>query len=268
MDVAITLAGLVVLLLVTGDMIVTTVSGQGQGRLSAEVGESVYSMLGWVGTRINFTRLKRMTGAIVLLSVGAFWLTGIWFGWTLIFFGAELVVIPEPEDIDRFFAALTYIGSVISTVGSSRLDAAGFAGRLLTGIAGLQGIIVLTLTVSYLLNLTQTVVKGRAFSLHIGKAKEFDDLDRSSAMGQFTQLCSQLSIFPLAIYFAPPRQAVSTADALAHFICLVREDSPGGHEREVLEEAVMLLPLLTERAGEKDMDDLERWRVRYGSWMR
>lgn len=257
--------GIMLLFAVSADFIASTVGANGQGRASAWVGERVYSLLNMISTRIN--RPRRLTGPLVVLAIGLFWVLSAWMAWTLIFFGTESLVTTQAEEPGDFPAVFAYVGSVLSTAGNSSLEPAGFLGKLLNDLIAIQGMAVLTMTVSYLLNLSQTVMKSRAFCAEICAADAFEDLDRSVALAEFRLLCARLHVSPLALYFAPPHGEAALADALIIFVDKVKKSAAASaHDRAVVEKGLRLLPL-RQSAGDEtpSVERLSEWRRRYGA---
>ncbi len=260
------LAGAVLLLAILWDFVASTVGTHGQGRFTAWLGERLFTGMAWVNRHTKGDRARRLTGPVILLGIGAFWIFGTWAAWTLIFYGSGTLIITatqEPSDLPGTF---TFVGSALSTAGSSEFGTTGFFGNLLTVLAAVQGMTVLTLTVSFILNLSSTVMEGRAFSLATSSARSLDELERSGALQEFRTLCARLHVSPVALYFAPPHGEASLADAVADFAGKV-EQAPNATrmEKETVRKGLALLPFAepdpvhsptTQRLGD--------WRHRYG----
>ena len=259
------LVGVVVLGVVSTDLFRTTVSAQGQGTVSGWLAEGLWKLLVPLQRKAGSDRLRRATGPLILLLTGAFWIFGIWFGWTLIFYGTQVVKLPGGGDAGLGMS-LAYVGSALSTAGNSTMTAAGLRGELLTVFAAVSGMLVLTLTVSFLLNLIGTIMAGRAFALRVASADGMHHLDRASAFSDFAQLCTQLHVYPLALYFAPPRTDLSLADAISRFEDFVRaDDECQDFEREMLDRTLGILPNTGTETGERPDDEaFERWTEHYG----
>lgn len=262
-----TLAGLILLFAILWDFIVSTIGTHGQGRLSGWLGERLFSVLRRSrGSDEASARPRLLTGPVILLCIGGFWVFGTWIAWTLIFYGTGSLLVTETQQAGDFPETITFVGSALSTAGSSEFDTSGFLGNLLTVLAAVQGMAVLTLTVSFLLNLSSTVMEGRAFSLLTRSAQSLEELERSGALQEFRSLCARLHVSPVALYFAPPHGEASLADAIADFAQKIEGSSDATRlERETVRKGLALLPFA--QPGDADspsMATLGAWRRRYG----
>lgn len=262
------LLGLLIWGWVMADFVMTTVSAQGQGRTSRWIAERLWDGALAVLRRWDGRRVRAVIGPIILTLIGGFWIFGTWAAWMLLFSGTNSLQITTSNEPSDVLGTFVYTGSSLSTAGSSQIEVAGLLGGALTVLAAVNGMVVLTLTVSFILNLIQTIQSGRAFSLRVSSAERLGELDKPSAFSDFTDVATELNVNVLALYFAPPRSDMSLADALIHFAGMAREDESGcaPFERRLLDKGLSILPLTHTAAGElPDEDMLATWRDRYGT---
>ena len=152
------LLGVAVVAFVFYDAFVTTVSG-----VSAGGPVSHYLGLGvWRGLR----RLARSPRSSVLAAAGplsvfvmlVFWLFGLWAGWTLVFSADPGAVLHsdtgEPAD---GWSRVYFAGFTVYTLGLGDFAPAGAVWQVLTAVATINGFVLLTMTVSYLIPVVMAV---------------------------------------------------------------------------------------------------------------
>ncbi|WPZ34554.1 hypothetical protein T8K17_00130 [Thalassobaculum sp. OXR-137] len=159
------------------------------------------------------------------MSVTAlFWIAMTCAGWLLVFrSGTPAVVVSETDAPADWAQTLAFVGSALSTVGASNAQASNTFWDNVAMVAAVNGMVVLTLSVTFVLNVTQTVVKGRGFAALVRSY----DLNRGAnddvILPQLANLCFQLKAFPLAVYYSAertessiPHTMVWIAESLAH----------------------------------------------------
>lgn len=83
-------------------------------------------------------------------------------------------------------------------------------------LVGVNGMIVLTLSVSFVLNTTQTVAAGRAFLAHAAAVEALDG-EPNGDLKPLADLVSQLNSVPHALYYSAPDPALRLPQGLERF---------------------------------------------------
>jgi hypothetical protein len=157
------IAGLLVLLLTHIDLVWTTLTLRGGGPITRRLGTGM-----WYGC----LKLHRQYGGLhfllshcgwITLSLTVLaWLAMAWLGWTLIFAAGPQAVINEKTGEAANWAALIYFtGFALYTLGIGDYVPNGALWQILTPVAALNGFILITLSVTYLLQVLTAAVGDR-----------------------------------------------------------------------------------------------------------
>ena len=156
-------AGLAVTLFVLLDFLLTTISLRRQGPLT----ELVSTLLGRVIRRLA-PAARAYGGPITLSALAAVWITGQWIGWTLVFFGARQHLIgPDQAPEIGLWDTLGFAGSTLSTLGLGVVTPLAAWVHVLVVLASVCGMLVLTLSVTYVINVGQVATSSRSMALRL-----------------------------------------------------------------------------------------------------
>ena len=229
-----------------------------------------FTLSGWIG-RIVFQVLRKLarlgakrtltalSGTLVMVSVAGFWIGGTWTGWSLIHLSTagSVVMVPdgiEPDSLD--YAA--HAGQLLSTLGGGRTQAGSLVWSLVSVLIGVNGMVVLTLSVSFLLSVRQTVQQGRTFAM----LEDVGALPPGESLGRLAELVAGLHAAPYALWYGNPRKARQLPAAmLSH----AEEAAAAGGEHWVRTRGLLAdLPHLDADAAREDLlDALEDWADRH-----
>ena len=224
--------GLLLIALVMVDVLWSTVSTQGGGPLAR-----IVSIACWKLSRFHFRRVQQHwileTNAVVTLVLTfLIWVIPMWLGWTLIFSAGEEIlfhqVTGEPvTGLDRFY----FSGMVLLTLGTGDVLADGAGWRLLSMLASLNGLVVITLTITYLLSIISAVIEKRRLALFIdglGDTAEeiiehgWDGAGFESLEGHLQEIAADLMLhaerhlaYPVLQYFHPGDSDAALPTSLA-----------------------------------------------------
>ncbi|MBM2574860.1 hypothetical protein JQC91_00955 [Jannaschia sp. Os4] len=244
MDPIVLILGLVVLAAVTLDFLAVTVGATMRATLTGHVGHLVFmgmrAAARWGGEAL-FTRVS---GVVVMSAVATVWIVGTWVGWSLIYgsFAGSLAMGPtgvEPEAPD--FAAHT--GHLLSTLGGARTAPSAAPWGIVGVLVGVNGMVVLTASVSFLLSVRQTVQAGRAFAT----LQDLEALDPAEDLPRLAELVAGLHAAPFALWYAAPRLDRQLPAAILGF---ARDShARGGTAWRRVEVVLRDLPHLPQRDG-------------------
>ena len=153
------LAGLGVLLIVLAnyDALVTTVAvGSGVRPLSAHVAQLLRRLLRRV------PRLLPAGGPVITLAVIAVWIVLLWVGYSLVFSADPAAVTSSRTgDPASVLSRVYFAGYTIFTLGNGGYQPAVGAWELVTTVATLNGLFVVTLAITFLIPVVSAVVERR-----------------------------------------------------------------------------------------------------------
>jgi len=225
------IAGLFIVALSMVDALWTTLWVDGGGgplnrRYTSWLRRLIWSMTG----RGNHHRLS-ITGPAVLVASVVTWTLSLWLGWVLLFSAAETALLDSHTDAPaRLADRIYFIGYALSTMGNGDYTPSGDLWEVLTAIATLSGIFVMTLVVTYLMSVLQSVTTKRSFAnqvLAVARSGE-EFVVRSWHRDSFPSLDSQLlglaaqlgmvtaghEAYPMLYYYHAARAEQSVARAI------------------------------------------------------
>lgn len=162
--------------------------------------------------------LLNFAGPLILIASVIFWIMLLWIGWVLIFYAVPgAAIVKSTNSLPDLTDLIWFIGYCIFTVGNGDLLPNGDFWQIVSSLVGLTGMGLVTLSITYLLQVVSAVVNKRSFASQvsaIGKtAEEFvkKEWDRGSFRGielQMNTLSNQLSTlseqhlaFPVLHYY-------------------------------------------------------------------
>lgn len=167
MDVVLIAIGAVLVLLAVVDAVMTTMTaGGGGGPLTSRLGRGLWRvMLRVSGGRSS--RLLSYAGALILLATVVVWVLLLWGGWTLIFSGSNAVVGATTGTPASVPATIYYAGFVVFTLGVGDFVAETGTWQVLTALASVVGLFLITLSITYLVSVVSAAVTRRQLAQSI-----------------------------------------------------------------------------------------------------
>lgn len=160
-------AGAFIVALTLLDFVWTALSLRGAGPITKHVSRAIWFMFRH-GPRLGRPHLLSATGPCILFGTVAGWALLIWLGWFLIFAAGERAVLVtpamQPADV---WGRLYFAGFTISTLGVGDLAPGGPVWQALTAIGALNGLIVITAGITYLLAVLSAVVEMRQMASYV-----------------------------------------------------------------------------------------------------
>jgi hypothetical protein len=188
-------AGLLVVGAVLLDAAQTTLSlTGGAGWLTRHVSQGVWRLIrGLAGRGPRRHRLLRWSGTSVLVATFAAWVTGLWLGWFLVFNAAPELVLDQFGRPADAWSRVYYTGFSIFTLGVGDYTPGTTGAQLATNGAVLTGLFLVTLGITYLMQVVSAVVDKRTIAGHVSAlgADPADIVRRGWADGQFAPMFTQ-----------------------------------------------------------------------------
>lgn len=169
MDVLLFILGAAVVGLLMVDALTTTVSAGGSGPLTRVLTLGIWRLgLAWHRRHPSHRTLSRL-GPVVMLTALLAWVALLWLGYTLIFSSNPGQIVSsqtqQPADLaERIY----YTGFTVFTLGVGDFVADSDFYRVLTAIAAINGLFLVTLAITYMVPVLSAVVDKRqlACSIH------------------------------------------------------------------------------------------------------
>ncbi|TFL19001.1 hypothetical protein [Jannaschia formosa] len=206
--------GLAMLAILFVDFLLTTIGAVTRPVLAGRLAARIAAGMRWLYRRAEGTRMggtiQAVAGTVVMTGVGTFWVVGFSFGWTLVYLsGSPSIRLQGPPEGQApvFWDHWSHVGHLLSTLGGATTAPASTMWSATGVVVGIMGMVVLTLSVSFLLSTTQTVVKGRSMARLVRLGVEVEPADVSD-------LIESLRSSPFAAYFSHGHDIVGMPDML------------------------------------------------------
>ena len=173
-----------------------------------------------------------LAGPVILMSSVLFWIVMLWLGWVLTFYAVPGSVLLKGTQASPDFTDLVwYVAYCIFTVGNGDFSPHGDVWQVVSSFVALSGMGMVTLAITYLLQVVSAVVNKRSFAsqvIAIGKTpegfvkKEWSHGNFGSIALQLNSLSNQLSTlseqhlaFPILHYYHTANHHKAQALAIA-----------------------------------------------------
>lgn len=157
-----------VLLVTFVDALTTTlVVSAGAGPVSKRVLPLIWRLALRLHRTDTRSTVLTATGPLLLVLTLLLWVAGLWVGWTLIFLSGQSVV-GQPGGVPASLGDVVYFtGMTIFTLGTGDLVAATSGWRIVMAAASFSGLFLVTLTITYLIQVVSAAVQRRTLAVHI-----------------------------------------------------------------------------------------------------
>ena len=271
MELAFGILGTVIVLLVLGDVVKTTLSLKGSGLASGWLASTTWSLALRLHRRWPSHRVLSYMGTAILLLIISFWMFSLWLGWTLFFMlDPSAVVSSSGGERTGFVARAYFAGYTLITLGNGEYRPQSGFWQLMTLLASVTGFFVITLAITFLLSVLPAVVGKRQLASYIaslgsspknivlgawnGGDSEALTLHLSTLNGALGKLAQQHLAFPVLHYFhaaerstALPLQVAVLDEALAYLLYGVKSSGAAASRLKPLRRSIgSLLDTLSE----------------------
>lgn len=195
------LMGAMLLIFVLLDFLYTAIGAAPVAPLSQNVARVIWRL---------FTRLMpagnarhRLSGPVVMAGIAFTWITLVSLGWTMIFqISDTAVVISETEAPAGFARDFAFVGHLLSTLGGGPLETESPVWLILSVLAGVTGMVILTLSVSFVLSTTTTVAQGRGLLTKASMCEAGSDEMTNVTLPALADLVANLNAMQFALYYS------------------------------------------------------------------
>ncbi|MFN7024856.1 MAG: hypothetical protein ACK4QP_10110 [Pseudorhizobium sp.] len=253
--------GLTLLILVQMDFVVTALSSGHHGPFTRRLSLGCWHLLQALQGRIGGRFLHSYSGLIVLTVVTLTWLLLTTLAWLLIFGGASSsLVMRSTDEPANWLQTLSFVGSALSTMGAANASPVNGWWGIWGAVAAANGFVLLTLSVTYILTVMQTVAAGRSFALLVNSLDPADKSYTTTYAENLAQLVSQLTSVPMALYYSSSRRDLRLTLAISRFATVVAR-SPDLWP--IYLPSFQALPGLTTAGDEVTLEEVTGWAARY-----
>lgn len=246
-------AGVAVLAVTTFDLLTVTIGGGTRFALSTRVAGGMFRLLRLLSRLIGTRVLTEISGVVVVMAAAACWITGFWLGWSLVFgAGGGVELTREGMEAEAVHAPI-HVGHLLSTLGGAVTRPAGPGWALASALVGLNGMLAITLSVSFLLATRSTLQSARAYAALAATG----GADPGALVERLAEVVAGLHASPFALWYGHTRPDRRVPDALlAH---AQQAEAAGGAVAARVRALMRDLPHWSEREGEPFLAAMERW---------
>ncbi len=196
MSLVIGLLGWIFLIIIMTDFLITTVGTNDSSPIAIRVARSAFRLF----RQLPDTDTKhKIIGPLVVATVATWWILSVNLSWAMIFYGITGAVVDQSSGLPASPVGLvSHVGHLLSTVGGGTTSPATSNISLLGVVVGVNGMVVLTLGVSFIMTTTQTVVHGRKLLLYLQAGKN----DNLMFLKDLAGLTAELNAAPFALFFS------------------------------------------------------------------
>lgn len=177
------LSGALVVGFVMIDVVWTTLTTQGGGPLTTWITDGSRSLSHGLYRRCGVRAVMLPMGPLTIIALGVLWLATLWLGWFLLFSAFPNGLVSgqtglAADTVERLY----YVGFTLSTLGIGDYKPASDITRLFTVFASFNGLIIVTLAITYALPLVQGAVHRRklAFTISLLGETPLDIIKRAT----------------------------------------------------------------------------------------
>lgn len=194
MSLLLALVGLGILAFVLFDLIVTTLTMDGGGPISNWLAYHNSKLCRKVNSITRSSHVFMMSGSMTLCVVILFWVAATWLGWTLVFSWDVMALTRDGSERPAdFIERLYFAGYTITTIGYGDFRAVSPPGQIASVIAGINGLSLLTLGVTYGIQVLTAVAEKRRVAVLLHTLESVYMPDKNSEPEQYACLGRELS---------------------------------------------------------------------------
>ena len=194
--------GILVIAAVSIDFLLTTIGAATWRLISHRIATGAFAALRAVKWN-DAAAWHGAAGPVVMVAVASFWVVGLSVGWTLAYTAApDALVDPNTGAPVGTLERYAHVGHLLSTLGSGAVQPDTTALYVAGMIAGVSGMVVLTLSVSFILSTSAAVASGRAFVALLDVYDPASEEGQDALLASLAVLVAQLAASPFALHYS------------------------------------------------------------------
>ncbi|KKD35121.1 potassium channel family protein [Limnoraphis robusta] len=218
MSFGLTVFGIFILLIVTLDVLITTLTVGGGGPLTSRLSARIWAIALKLHRHHSNHRILGTIGLSLLVFMTLLWFALTWLAWTLVFVSGEGAVVTSSNLIPAtFWERVYFVGYTLSTLGQGNYQPQGSPWQIATAITSINGFFLVTLTFAYLVPVVSAASQKRSCATYIASlggtadeiitrawnGKDFGQLDQHliALSAMLTQLGENHLTYPILHYF-------------------------------------------------------------------
>jgi hypothetical protein len=272
------LLGALLVALVLYDFLRTAISFSGLGFISRRVAYGLWPLAcraAWLTEGRYGVSLRGAIGPLILSAIAFSWIFVHLVGYTLMYASGPSLADADTGVPATIVQTISFAGSALSTLGASVVQPTNGWWDALSMVAAVNGMIVLTLSVSFILGIQQITTTARSLATRYSALmsrdadrSEVEVLHRAASLGpDICRVAVQLTMTPLPGVFVPndrtmnfPRLVLELCDLVERQGIATREDHMADADIAELRWGLGLLGRNYRSKGDRsDVEAARRW---------
>lgn len=161
-------SGIIILVLVFSDIINTTLSPHGGGKITLYFSRFSWKFYLYLNRNYGGNKILNLSGTIITIQIIIIWISLLCLGYFLIFaFDPESVVNSTTGQQASLVDKLYYIGYTLSTLGYGDYQGGTPFWRVFSSLISFSGLILITIAITYLVPINSAEIEKRKLSTYI-----------------------------------------------------------------------------------------------------
>jgi hypothetical protein len=162
------ISGIVILFLVLSDIINTTLTPHGGGKITLYFSRFSWKFYLYLNRNYGGKKLLNLSGTIITSQILVIWISLLWLGYFLVFaYDPASVVNSTTGQQAGLIDKLYYIGYTLSTLGYGDYQGGTPFWRVFSSIISFSGLILITIAITYLVPINSAEIEKRKLSIYI-----------------------------------------------------------------------------------------------------
>ncbi len=161
-------AGIVIILVVFKDLVTTTLSFQGGGRLTNFISDTLWRMCLYFAKKNGRSPMLEHVGHILLIVIILTWVAGMWLGAFLLLQTDPSSVLNSTTDASTTaWEKLYFAGYTLSTMGNGDYKPGSYVWDIVTNLLAFSGLAFITISITYIMPVLSAVILQVKLSVFI-----------------------------------------------------------------------------------------------------
>ncbi|MBD1396470.1 two pore domain potassium channel family protein [Pontibacter sp. JH31] len=250
------IAGVLLILVILKDLITTTLSYQGAGRITHFISEKIWHLVLKVAKNKGSSPLLDHAGYINMVTIILTWVMGMWIGAFLLLLTDPRSVLDSTTNVPATaWEKLYFSGYTLSTLGNGDFKAGSTFWDITTNLLAFSGLAFITISITYIMPVLSAVILQVKLSVFINclgntpqqilangwNGQNFDRLLKNDAdiADMLIEHCENHKVYPIIHYFHNSELKKSIIVSLA-----------------ILDEAISMLSVAVDKSAMPDKKDI------------
>ncbi|MFO7978793.1 MAG: hypothetical protein R6U64_09050 [Bacteroidales bacterium] len=162
------IAGILVIIMISLDILTTTLRLEGGGFVSNGISKFIWKIFFFAGSGNGRSQLLQYAGVTILVMLFIIWSFFLWMGYSLIFLSSYGSVVDTSTELpENWIGTIYYVGYTVSSLGIGDVKTGSDTWRIVSNIMSINGLFFLSLAISYYIPVLGAVIKQRTLASQV-----------------------------------------------------------------------------------------------------